>query len=414
MRKRLFRWTAAVLCLLTLAGTFCACGTAAPSGMYDPRDAEEYRAGVEEAIFAVPENYTVTMSSNMLAARGEKDSFSLQCRHSDYYYGDLRKNYNELKNELVGLYGAYEESFGGEEITVAGNKALEVRYSLTIAAREYSYVQYLFYLNRSRFFLFTYTAPKGEENEELLQKVLGTVSLQKEGFTVPAGYRAVENARANLLLSDRYMLYCPDQWIFDLSLGQICMRVPSSKILSNISFYEVDAKGDFSKYVKEYSAAAAPGVDVSTLNDLEGYIVSSVYQMMGSFRDMNLTVIASEGEENTKSPTAEELVARRGDYIQVYTSDNELTFSFIDFTVSLPDHNAHGSGGLFVSSENGENDRNKGDKIEEPEFIKYRIRQYFIYHDGYLYFFNYMASESRFDEQYEDAFKVIKNFSFKK
>ena len=133
MRKTIIRAAAAAL-LLAVCATFAACETAAPYGTFAPADAEKYKTGVEDAAFAVPEGYAVTMSSNVLAAMGEKDSFSLQCRHSDYVYGDLEKNYKELKLQLEGLYGEYTES--KKECTVAGNEALEYRYDLTVAGEE--------------------------------------------------------------------------------------------------------------------------------------------------------------------------------------------------------------------------------------------------------------------------------------
>ncbi len=408
----------AVLATFMLTSVLCACGAPAPAGMYDPVDGDKYKTGVENAIFAVPSEYTVTMSSNMLAAKGNRDSFSLQCRHSDYYYGDLYKNYRELKKELVGLYGEYEETFR-EDVQVAGTNALEVRYDLTVAGEEYSYVQYFFYFKNSRFFLFTYCAPKNEIDEKLLSDVLNTLCLEKQNYTVPNGYRAVENAQADSLLSNRYSLYCPDKWIFDFSLGQICMRVPSKTILSNVTFNEIAVGQSFEGYVSNYAARVAPGLEVDSLAPLEGYMVASLYQMYGVLKDFSVVSVetkdSSEGKETEKEEgdkeqkiTADTLLTDKNRYLQTYTNKEGLTFLYVEFTANLPDHAAHGSGGLFVDSQSGQ----ENEKDDQTVLTDYRFRQYFIFENGYLYIFTYTATESRFKEQYEDAFKVIQNFSF--
>ena len=400
MKKTLrMRFVALFAALSFAVALLCACGAPAPTGMYAPSDAEEYKTGVEDIVFSVPSDYTVTMSSNMLAAKNGGSSFSIQCRHSDYVYNDLKKNYEELKAQLTALYGAYEETLK-EDAKVAGREALEARYDLTVAGRECSYIQYLFYGEDTKFYLFTYCTDKGQTDEGLLSSVLETVSFDKENYQAPAGRRVVENAQGDLLHTDRYELYCPDEWVFDLSLGMVCMRVPAATILSNISFAEIEEGGDPAAFVSDY-AASVSSLDVSDLTPLEGYILSSVDQMYGSLTDFKLSTISEEDA----APAREELKAKKDCFLQTYTNESGVLFTFIDFKASLPDHTSHGSGGLFVES---------GEESETAaiENKPYHIRQYFTEKDGYIYLFTYTASEEYFDAQYEDAYKVIKNFAY--
>ncbi len=393
--KRFIKQTAFVLLVVLVLGMFSACGTPAPTGMYAPSDSEEYRQGVENIIFALPEEYTVTMSANILAGKGATgDSFSIQCRHSDYVYGNLEKNYEELKAQLTGLYGDYEETLT-EGKTVAEKSALEARYTLNISGVAYSYIQYLFY-NESNFYLFTYTTTPGAESEELLAAVLATVSFDKENFTAPDGYKAVENATVEVVSNDRYLLFCPDEWIIDTSLGMICMRVPSSTILSNISFTETEVK-DLVAFANDYAEKYANEAEFGEVNALEKYILATAYRMFGSLKDY--TLITTNGEEKV---TDENLAALKDSFIIKEENDAKLIYSYIDFTASLSAANAHGSGSLFLEYE--ENDTTK------KELQTYKFRQYYLYADGYLYLFTYTATEDRFDEQLSDAKKVVKNF----
>ena len=393
--KWFIRQTAFVLLAVMALSVFSACGTPAPSGMYAPADGENYRQGVENIIFALPEEYTVTMSANVLAGKGSQgDSFSVQCRHSDYVYGDLKKNYGELKAQLTGLYGDYEETLT-EGKTVAEQEALEARYSLTISDVTNRYVQYLFY-NEKSFYLFTYTAASDAVDEDLLSKVLATVSFDKENFVAPDGYKAVENATVDAVSSDRYLLFCPDEWILDTSLGMICMRVPSSTILSNISFTGTEVK-DLAAFADGYAEKYAKEADISGVTSLEKYILASAYRMFGNLKDY--TLVTTTGDEKV---TAENLAARKDSFIVREENDAKLSYSYIDFTASLSAANAHGSGSLFLEYE--ENDTTK------TELQTYKFRQYYLYANGYLYLFTYTATEDRFEEQLSDAGKVVKNF----
>ena len=153
MRLKNVKYTAVLAVLVLACLLLSACGTPAPSGMYHPADTEKSVNGVENFTFAVPEDFTVTMSSNMLAAVKGDVSFTVQTRHSDYHYkGGLEENYKELKNQLTALYGEYTETKNAE-VTVAGNPALRVDYSLTVAGQQMGYVQYLFYNGTTAFYL---------------------------------------------------------------------------------------------------------------------------------------------------------------------------------------------------------------------------------------------------------------------
>ena len=398
------RFIALFLLTATALSLLCACGTPAPTGMYAPQDAEKYKTGVEDVIFSVPEDYKVTMSSNMLAAEKGGSSFSIQCRHGDYVYTNnekLKTNYSELKAQLTSLYGAYEETLK-EDVEVAKQDALEARYDLTVAGRDCSYVQYFFYGENSKFYLFTYCTDKGQTDDKLLSEVLATVSFDKKDYKAPTGWRAVENAESDVLATDRYQLYCPKEWVFDLSLGMVCMRVPASTILSNISFAEIGTGNDLAAFVSDY-AKSVSSLDVSGLAPLEGYILSSVDQMRSSLSDFRLY---TANEEDGALPADIDLTADKDKFLQTYTNEQGVIFRFIDFTASLPDHASHGSGGLFVGYEG------QTDVTAEIEKKPYHIRQYFTEKDGYIYLFTYTASEEYFKAQYEDAFKVIKNFAF--
>ena len=57
---------------------------------------------------------------------------------------DLKKNYEELKSQLLGLYGAFSETLNADK-TAAGQKALEARYTLHISGKDLDFVQYFFY-----------------------------------------------------------------------------------------------------------------------------------------------------------------------------------------------------------------------------------------------------------------------------
>ena len=289
--------TLAVLAVLLLLSTlFAACGTPAPSGMYHPLDTEEYVNGVKDFAFAVPEGYEVTISSNMLAAVGEKDSFSVQTRHSDYYYQNgLEENYKELKKQLTALYGDFEEKKTAD-LTVAEQNALRVDYELTVAGVACGYTQYLFYRDTTAFYLFTYTYEPGKADEQLLKSVLDTISFTPDTFSAPKGFKRVENAAAESLSSDRYLLYCPDEWIFDNTLGQICIRVPSSAIISSISLNEQKLEGSFADYAEDYAKQVAPDAarGEGELSAMEKYMLATLYQMSEVLPEFKLHTVTGE------------------------------------------------------------------------------------------------------------------------
>ena len=408
--------TLAVLAVLLLLSTlFAACGTPAPSGMYHPLDTEEYVNGVKDFAFAVPEGYEVTISSNMLAAVGEKDSFSVQTRHSDYYYQNgLEENYKELKKQLTALYGDFEEKKTAD-LTVAEQNALRVDYELTVAGVACGYTQYLFYRDTTAFYLFTYTYEPGKADEQLLKSVLDTISFTPDTFSAPKGYKRVENAAAESLSSDRYLLYCPDEWIFDNTLGQICIRVPSSTIISSISLNEQKLEGSFADYAEGYAKQVAPDAvwGEGELSAMEKYMLATLYQMSEVLPEFKLHTVTGEeeedeGEEQPLSYTEikkEDLVSMKDAFLQTLTTDQGIKFSYVDFCATLSDHKAHGSGGLFVQGTESEDE-------DEAKTAVYSFRQYFVVKDGYLYFFTYTASLDQYKTQLEDAEKVIDNFEF--
>ena len=411
--KNIRKAAALLAALLTLTSALISCGAPAPSGMYAPVDAMKYVEGVENAIFSVPEDYAVTMSSNTLAAKKDSSVFSLQCRHSDYYYGSLKKNYEELKSQLLGLYGSYTEEMNDER-TVAGQKALEVRYSLTVSGEQTDYVQYFFYEGRQHFYLFTYSEKAGQIDEQLLQRVLETVSLVREGYTPPSGFRAVQNAEADKIDFDRYELYIPDDWILDTSAGQICMRVPSSKTVSTIMFHEIDGGEDLEKLVSDYAAKFAPSEDFGRAGVLEKYILTNVYRMIGEFKDFKI-VVSSDGSASETELSKSSYLARREEYLQTYTNDDRRAFSYIEYTAKFSDFYDHGSGGLFVDSSRIARDEEEGNLNISPEavYADYRVRQYFVRSANRIYFFTYVSTTGAFKNQEADAVKVVKNFVIK-
>lgn len=401
MKKTIIKITVAVLLLIMTAGVAASCNASAPRGMYNLKDKEKFLEGVEDVIFSVPEDFKVTMASNMLAATREKESFSLQCRHADYYYkAGLKENYNELKAQLVALYGEYEEVLTDDGQSVAGKDALKAEYCLKIGETEYSYTQYLFYNGTKHFYLFTYCAPKGEENGALLKNVLDTISFEKKTYQAPAGYRTVENAEADSIALDRYEIFCPDKWIVDMSGGILCFRVPSSSILSNITFSELGEGKDLDKYITDYCTKVAPGLDLSEKgSDTEKYIAASVYRMTEQLKDFKLIL----SDKDTAKVEKEDLLKNADKYMGLYKNANDITLYYIDFTASLSDFAAHGSGSLF-------SDSSSNDNSGKPSYQTYKFRQYFVSHNDYLYLFTYTATEDRFKEQFEDAEKVVQYF----
>ena len=397
-----------LLALMTaLLPVLSSCGAPAPGGMYAPVDAEKYIEGVEHAIFSVPQDYTVKMSSNTLSAIKERSAFSLQCRHSDYYYGDLRKNYTELKSQLLGLYGNYSETLK-EGVKVADKEALEARYTLHISGEEIDYVQYFFYEGSAQFYLFTYSAPTGGIDEDLLTKVLGTVALSRENYTPPQGYRAVQNAEADAISFDEYEIYIPDDWILDTSAGQICMRVPSSRTVSTILFHEVGGK-DLAAYVDAYAVQYASDLDLSGYTPTEKYILASVRRMMREFKDFKIVTV-SDGSEKDTELTLPTMLSLKDEYLQVYTNASELRFTYIEFTASLTDFYSHGSGSLFADRDNA---ASSVGRVAEAEYAASRVGQYFIRRGEKLYFFTYLSTTGAFKSQEPDALKVVKNFVLK-
>ena len=399
---------AVILGACTLLSCLCSCDAPAPAGMYAPVDAEEYVEGVEDVIFSVPEEYRVTMSSNMLAAVGKEDTFSLQCRHSDYYYRDLEKNYVELKKELVGLYGQYEEVLE-KDCTVAEQNALCARYSLKISGIEVKYVQYLFYKGK-QFYLFTYST-KGETNESLLEEVLQTVAFGKENYKVPEGFRAVRNAEADQINSDRYELYCPDEWILDTSLGQISMRVPSSKVISGVVFNEIDLGEKPQDYIDRYKEKVASDFLFGTeVTGLEEYICATVAQFSTELKDFKLRNVSPDGSEQIVEIEKSTILSRREEYLKAYTNEDQLIFSYIEYTAKLSDFDSHGSGSLFHDPSN---DETEDSTKAEPIYEDYRVRQYFLLNGRYLYLFTCVSAEETFQNQEDDMVRVVKNFVLK-
>ncbi|MBQ8911249.1 MAG: hypothetical protein IJY89_01600 [Clostridia bacterium] len=413
MNKKCVKRTVVLAFVLLACLLLSACGTPAPSGMFHPLDTEKYVSGVENFAFSVPEDFDVTMSSNMLAAVKDKTSFTVQTRHSDYYYkGGLKENYKELKEQLTALYGEYTEKETAD-LTVAGQAALRVEYELTVAGQHCGYIQYLFYNGTTAFYLFTYSFEPGKADEALLKSVLDTVTFDTKSPIIPEGFKAVENATAKSLSSDRYLLYCPDEWVFDNSLGQICMRVPSSSIISNISLNEVKLSSSFAEYADSYAGDVAPDLDLSEVEDpMERYILATLYSMTEALPEMKIGTIAAteEGTEDDGIPehqqiAKEDLLSKKGAVIQTKTSKQKQLFYYVDFSAKLSDHTDHGSGGLFGTPSTEE------EKDELPT-ARYCFRQCFIVKDGYLYFFTYTASPDQFSVQLEDFDKVIDNFEF--
>ncbi|MBQ7847074.1 MAG: hypothetical protein IJ344_02200 [Clostridia bacterium] len=415
MKKIIQKKSAILVFALLLCLLITSCGAPAPSGMFHPTDAEDYVNGVENFSISVPEGYTVTMSSNMLAAVAEGSSFSVQTRHSDYYYqGGLEENYKELKSQLTALYGEYTEKKTAD-LTVADQPALRVEYELTVANVACGYIQYLFYKDTSVFYLFTYSFTPGTADEALLKSVLETITFDAATPKVPEGFRAVQNAEADKLTNDRYFLYCPDEWVFDTSLGQVYMRVPSSTIISNISFVEVKLDGTFADYAAAYAQKTAPELDwgEGKIESMERYILATLYQMSGTLPEFKIHTLNLEEEEESEEEalTYEEiakdkLLSKKDSILQTFTNDYDVHFTYVDFTATLSDHKAHGSGGLF---ETGAAEEEKDDTLPTAQ---YAFRQYFTVKDGYLYFFTYTTSLDQFENQKEDMEKVLKNFEF--
>ena len=77
MNKKCVKRTVVLAFVLLACLLLSACGTPAPSGMFHPLDTEKYVSGVENFAFSVPEDFDVTMSSNMLAAVKDKTSFTV-------------------------------------------------------------------------------------------------------------------------------------------------------------------------------------------------------------------------------------------------------------------------------------------------------------------------------------------------
>ena len=405
------KYTAVLALVLLGCLLLSACGTPAPSGMYHPVDTEKYVNGVDNFTFSVPEDFTVTMSSNMLAAVNGDISFTVQTRHSDYYYkGGLEENYKELKNQLTALYGDYTET-KNTEVTVADRPALRVDYRLTVAGTSCGYVQYLFYNGTTAFYLFTYSYKTESADEALLQSVLETVSFDSANPILPEGFKVVANATAESLRSDKYLLYCPDEWVFDNTLGQICMRVPSSSIISNISLNEITFSDTLASYVTDYTSKVAPGIvwAEGMEDDLEKYILASLYQMAETLPEFKIGTVTEEedGEDGDlpayKEFNKDELVASSGQIVQTLTSKQKILVYYVDFSARLADHKDHGSGGLFDTGKTEEEENG-------PASALYSFRQCFIVKDGTLYFFTYTASPSQFNTQLEDFDKVIDNF----
>ena len=396
----------AALCLLAAS-----CGVAAPSGMFAPEENEgKYVEGVEHAIFAVPEDYTVTMSSNTLAALRGQSVFSLQCRHSDYYYTDaegkpnLDKNFEELRAQLISLYGDFTAKLD-RTAEVAGQKALAARYSLEISGEKFDYAQYFFYEADRQFYLFTYSSPAGTLDEELLSKVLSSVSLDKEHYTAPDGMKAVENATVEKISFDRYEIYIPDDWILDTTAGQICMRVPSSRTFATVMFHEIDCGGSLKDYTDAYAEKFAAGVDLGSVQPLEKYILASVYRMMKEYKDFRIVTDA----EKTDSPqelSRSDFLTLKDDYLMARTTGEKVEFNYIEYTATLANFNKHSSGGLFST----------GGDDSEPEELPYRIRQYFTYKGDKIYLITYIAKTKAdsgtdaFPVYESDALKVVDNF----
>ena len=165
-----------------------------------------------------------------------------------------------------------------------------------MSGREVKYVQYLFYKGK-QFYLFTYST-KGETNESLLEEVLQTVAFGKENYKVPEGFRAVRNAEADQINSDRYELYCPDEWILDTSLGQISMRVPSSKVISGVVFNEIDLGEKPQDYIDRYKEKVASDFLFGTeVTGLEEYICATVAQFSTELKDFQLRNVSPDGSE---------------------------------------------------------------------------------------------------------------------
>lgn len=404
------RGTAALLLLCALlSALLCACGAPAPSGMYAPVDAKHYIEGVETAVFSVPEDYTVTMSSNTLTAEKGQNVFSLQCRHSDYYYNNLKANYTELKNQLLGLYGGFKEELSREK-TVAGQKALEARYTLEISGERFDYVQYFFYGGKEHLYLFTCSAPEGQIDGELLSNVLATVSLERENYTPPAGYKAVLNASARALLSDGYELYIPDDWIFDTSMGQVCMRVPSSGNISTVMFHELESS-DLRGYTAGYAEKYAKDITLPE-DPVARYIVASVYRMTKEYKGFRLLVGSGDGAHLTDLSKSD-VSSLYKEYLQTYTGESGLTFTYIEYTAQFNDFTSHGSGGLFVDVSKIAPDDGSDVVDAEAEYADYHVRQYFLRNGEHLYLFTYLSAESTFKNQENDAVKVVKTFVIK-
>ena len=398
-----------ILGVCVLLSCLCSCSAPAPAGMYAPVDANKYVEGVEDVIFSVPEAYRITMSSNMLAAVGKEDSFSLQCRHSDYYYKDLEKNYVELKKELVGFYGQYEEVLE-KDCAVAEQSALCARYCLRISGKEIKYVQYLFYKGK-QFYLFTYST-QGEINELLLEEVLQTITFGKEDYNAPDGFRAVRNAEADQINSDRYELYCPDEWILDTSLGQISMRVPSSQVISSVIFNEIDLGQKPQDYIDRYKEEVAPDFLFGTeVTGLEKYICATVAQFSTVLKDFKLRNVSPDGNEQTVEIEKSTLLSRREEYLKTYTNEDQLIFSYIEYTAKLSDFDSHGSGSLFRDPSG--NEAEDSSKMVEPVYEDYRVRQYFLLNGKYLYLFTCVSAEETFQNQEDDMVRVVKNFVLK-
>lgn len=407
MRK--MRMLAVGAAVLTLLCFLASCGAPAPSGMYAPADAKNYVEGVEHAVFSVPEDYTVTMSSNTLTAEKGESVFSLQCRHSDYYYGNLKANYEELKDQLLGLYGNYsEELTRGKK--VAGQDALEVRYSLTISGKKIDFVQYFFYEGTEHFYLFTCSAPTGQIDEALLEKVVGSVALSREGYAPPEGCKAVLNAEARALLGDGYEIYIPDDWIFDTSMGQVCMRVPSSNTISTVMFHEIRTE-DLRAFSAAYAEEYAPDLSLPA-DPVSRYVAASVNRMRSEYKDFKILVGAGD-EEKLTDLSRTEVSTLQDDYLLSFTSDEGRTFTYIEYTAQLNDFTSHGSGGLFVDSERIKKDDGSPVVDSKENYAEYRVRQYFTRHGNTLYFFTYLSLSSTFRNQEQDAVKVVRNFVIK-
>ena len=404
-----------VLALLLVFAAACAllaaCGAPAPAGMYAPVDAMKYVEGVEHAIFSVPEDYAVTMSSNTLAAVKGQSVFSLQCRHSDYVYSSLKMNYEELKSQLLGLYGDYEETLD-YDCKVAGQKALEARYTLHISGEDFDYVQYFFYEGSSQFYLFTYSEPSGKLDETLLKQVVDTVRLERENYTSPAGMKPVQNATVEQISSDTFELYIPDDWILDTSSGRVCMRVPSKNTVSSILFDIVEVE-DLQKYVDGYAAQFASDTDLSGCGPLDKYILASVRRMIREYKDFKVVTDVSDTSKTTELTNSSTMMTLKDSFLLTYTSAENVEFTYIEYTAKLGDFNDHGSGGLFMDASNSKKaDESTAPSAEETRIV-YRIRQYFTRKGNTLYFITYLSTDASFKNMENDAIKVVKNFVIK-